>query len=108
MKVLFTKRLAHTTLPSLDGAQSLSKLHVSPGFLLPLELPYTESQGDGDDEEPVQKVPALTCDLISAKHASPAEELYDPPIAAKFIQSWQVLPSAGRPAWPQHLAISAQ
>jgi len=28
-------------------------------------LPYTESQGDGDDEEPVQKAPALTCDLIS-------------------------------------------
>jgi hypothetical protein len=78
--------LAHTTLPLLDGAQSLSKMHVSPGFLLPLELPYTESQADADEAlRPVQKVPALTSDFISARHASPAEELYDPPTSVKVI-----------------------
>jgi hypothetical protein len=54
--------------------------------LLPLELPYTESQADADEAlRPVQKVPALTSDFISARHASPAEELYDPPTSVKVI-----------------------
>jgi hypothetical protein len=35
MKALLTYKLAQVTLPLLDGAQSLSKSQVSPGFLLP-------------------------------------------------------------------------